>query len=1136
MAPSSTGGGTAVTIRLTEPHVLLVGGPEHERARARRRRALRQTTTAQEATAPTTTDVQQGATPLTSPAPSRPGSRPGSRTASPAPTPGRGRLPAGVAAGEFVPPNSRGRSGSRNRNLGGSRGRSSSRAPAVGPDDPPTLTTGSGTADEALLADEPPPAMLRGLLTLTLAKPSRIREISVRLRGIARTEWPEGIGPRRMDTMEESILTNITSTFFTASGSSMERRAASIGPGSGDHAFDPRSDSRGRSARRATSMMPSRDTSHGRSYPSRDSAFHEDDSLANVAEEPSFQVPLHTLSRISSSTELEQMNLDHPIPPVRPGETAPAYEAVPSAPSSPSLAPSRPPLNGRARSGDSFDLTRSLRNPALQGPQHIDGSPTPSRSPLGRSSPRTAPSSPATNGDVPLAPLSRSTTGHSRLSQESNPSSEAADSPVQTDSPAQTDSRDISTASSIASRQSTDDSENGWNSAPVLGSNFERGRPATRDNSRGSGGEGSIGASTSNLPIDGSAPTFQSRASNRQSPSPAGFSTSTDSRPSNRSGSLSTTTGNRRRGSASSTATAGPPPTTLPTALRNMSASGSRSSTSKSRFSLAGLSDALRGKSSSRARESSSARGESSSRPSRELSVPASDSRRATSPDTRRPNVRDQSRGRKTALKALRDALTSGKEHGGVEHDSDEDGDLHATGWKEFRAGTYTYPISIAVPASLPPTIASDFGHVSYSLKATVYRAGALTPNLSTSTEIILVSAPGQDDTEENESIVVERFWETQMKYHVALSGKSFPIGGTIPISIRLNPMAKVKLYRVTAILEQKTNYYASGRKLTRHETPKKYPLLRIEHKDPKDPLLPILSDDPNAIADHPLAAFFINPTSSEDATPSLLDPLGPWNIESYLKLPECTTKVNFSTNHDKANISVSHILKVMLRVERGDDDFLDSKGKRKLWDVIIESPIHILSCRCTANILPAYSPSGTLPGTSSLSLAGPSECSHNVGLPSHSSSRLGVSMHMSVGSSRNAHSLSGAGAGAGGHRDPPVATLAQNLLFARLVAGEETPSGEVPPTYDAAIHAPLSTGRRTSRSGSRGASRSASGSRRRRSDVSTGTVTEFRQRLGDQLEEEEEHAEGFEADADEDDDEREERGRGRSSSRNVSR
>jgi hypothetical protein len=92
---------------------------------------------------------------------------------------------------------------------------------------------------------------------------------------------------------------------------------------------------------------------------------------------------------------------------------------------------------------------------------------------------------------------------------------------------------------------------------------------------------------------------------------------------------------------------------------------------------------------------------------------------------------------------------------------------------------------------------------------------------------------PGEDDTEESESIVVERFWETQMKYHVALSGKvsdplnslilcaqgandghdpqSFPIGGQIPLTIRLSPLAKVKVFRISAQLEQKTSYYASG-------------------------------------------------------------------------------------------------------------------------------------------------------------------------------------------------------------------------------------------------------------------------------------------------------------------------------------
>lgn len=40
--------------------------------------------------------------------------------------------------------------------------------------------------------DEPAPALLRGLLTVTLSKPSRIKDISVRLKGVARTDWPEG--------------------------------------------------------------------------------------------------------------------------------------------------------------------------------------------------------------------------------------------------------------------------------------------------------------------------------------------------------------------------------------------------------------------------------------------------------------------------------------------------------------------------------------------------------------------------------------------------------------------------------------------------------------------------------------------------------------------------------------------------------------------------------------------------------------------------------------------------------------------------------------------------------------------------------------------------------------------------------
>lgn len=165
MAPTST----SVTIKLTEPFVFLVGGTEHERARARRRRGLtRNLTTTQNNT----------------PNSSRP------------PSPSLGNTSNNNNnSDEFILPGpSRARDRERERRsdspsiLGGGNSRSGSRARGI-----EGLTTGSGTLEEAELVDEPPPAMLRGLLTLTLAKPSRIRDISIRFKGIARTDWPEGL-------------------------------------------------------------------------------------------------------------------------------------------------------------------------------------------------------------------------------------------------------------------------------------------------------------------------------------------------------------------------------------------------------------------------------------------------------------------------------------------------------------------------------------------------------------------------------------------------------------------------------------------------------------------------------------------------------------------------------------------------------------------------------------------------------------------------------------------------------------------------------------------------------------------------------------------------------------------------------
>lgn len=104
----------------------------------------------------------------------------------------------------------------------------------------------------------------------------------------------------------------------------------------------------------------------------------------------------------------------------------------------------------------------------------------------------------------------------------------------------------------------------------------------------------------------------------------------------------------------------------------------------------------------------------------------------------------------------------------------------YSHGRRADHAGTYNYPISFQVPIDAPPTIHAEFGSVTYRLKATVVRVGALTPNLVEEVEVTMIATPQEDDLEESENVIVERQWEEQMRYQIALSGKAFPIGGTM--------------------------------------------------------------------------------------------------------------------------------------------------------------------------------------------------------------------------------------------------------------------------------------------------------------------------------------------------------------------
>lgn len=73
---------------------------------------------------------------------------------------------------------------------------------------------------------------------------------------------------------------------------------------------------------------------------------------------------------------------------------------------------------------------------------------------------------------------------------------------------------------------------------------------------------------------------------------------------------------------------------------------------------------------------------------------------------------------------------------------------------------------------------------------------------MTASRDVMVITCPTEEDTEDTENIIVERHWEQQLQYLISISGRSFYIGGTMPVTFTLMPLAKVKIHRLTVVIE----------------------------------------------------------------------------------------------------------------------------------------------------------------------------------------------------------------------------------------------------------------------------------------------------------------------------------------------
>ncbi|KAF6760212.1 hypothetical protein DFP72DRAFT_883531 [Ephemerocybe angulata] len=441
-------------------------------------------------------------------------------------------------------------------------------------------------------------------------------------------------------------------------------------------------------------------------------------------------------------------------------------------------------------------------------------------------------------------------------------------------------------------------------------------------------------------------------------------------------------------------------------------------------------------------------------------------------------------------------------------------------GWKEFKRGTYTYPISFSIPSTAPASLHADFGSVTWKLYAHVHRPGAFKSKYTATREVQVIACPTEEDTEDTENIIVERHWDQQLQYLISVSGRSFHIGGVMPVSFAFMPLAKVKIHRLSMLIEERVDYYNNMRRIVRTDHLSRFPLLSIKN-DGKHPeaILPLESNDVEALRKSPLYPL-INQEDDEGEVASMLMGPGPWSFHHDLKLPTSCDQMHFTNKNRRANITVSHVLKVVIRVERGDDEFLDKSGKRKLFDIVVQTPVHILSCRCNPDwvSLPRYEETFNsrtdyvIPNCPCQfrKLVARSGTSTPVlgAAPKHSELHLGVlHSHIPAPIERMiSHTSTGSPTDEAGHRHRPLGhhsdlhhhdshtgeqiqavhlsetspidpaimqslrlvaernpqnaqMLRGSLQFSRLVAGFESEFGEAPPTYDAAVLASPGSG-----------------------------------------------------------------------------
>ncbi|KAL2865410.1 arrestin family protein [Aspergillus lucknowensis] len=356
--------------------------------------------------------------------------------------------------------------------------------------------------------------------------------------------------------------------------------------------------------------------------------------------------------------------------------------------------------------------------------------------------------------------------------------------------------------------------------------------------------------------------------------------------------------------------------------------------------------------------------------------------------------------------------------------------------YRLFPVGDYLYSFEFPIDGSLPETIKTELGFVRYDLEALVERAGAFRPNLLGTQEVPVIRTPAEGSLEQVEPIAISRNWEDQLHYDIVISGKSFPLGSQIPIAFKLTPLAKVECHRIKVYVTENIQHWTADKSVHRFQPAKK--VLLFEKRADQFSTSTYPGSSMRVMAGGGIdwdrrAAAARGEEIVDRGRTNLLGNLnsesgvGPTEMEFNVQLPSChemknrdeTQRLHFDTTYD--NIQINHWIKIVLRLSKQDEN---NTGKRRHFEISIDSPFHLLSCKATqGNIyLPAY----TTPDSAPAAPAPEFECGC-AGAPALHRNASGTPSNSDRDEPRAPVSRSFT-SGSGGLARPPAAHLASEI------------------------------------------------------------------------------------------------------------